>query len=94
VEITSRLRHHLGESAYLVELHPKTDRRAHLIDFTKTRGGEEITLIEVGEHGITVEYAASGHKHIFTFDEIQVKERTLGRMRPSRNGYHISGKSA
>ena len=94
MEFTSRLRRHLGESASLVEIHPKTDRSAHLVDFTKTRRGEEITLIEVGEHGITVEYAASGHKHIFTFDEIQVKEHNSGRMRPSRSGYHISGKSA
>ncbi len=94
MEFTSRLRRHLGESAVLVELHPKTDRRAHLVDFTKTRQGEEITLIEVGEHGITVEYAVSGHKHIFIFDEIQVKERISGRMRLSRSGYHISGKSA
>jgi hypothetical protein len=94
VEFTSRLRRHLGESAYLVDLHPKTDRRAHLIDFTKKRRGEEITLIEVGAHGITVEYVASGHKHILTFDEIQMKERMSGRMRPSRKGYHASGTSA
>ena len=93
MELTSRLRRHLGESAYLVDVHLKTDRRAHLVDFTKTRRGEEITLIEVGEHGITVEYVASGHKHIFTFDEIQVEERTSGKMRTSRNGYHTSGKT-
>lgn len=91
MEYTSRLRRHLGESAYLVDVHSKTERCAHLVDFTKTRRGEEITLIEVGEHGITVEYAASGHKHIFTFDEIQVKERASGNVRTSKNGYHTSG---
>jgi hypothetical protein len=83
VEITSRLRLHLGESAHLVNLHSRSDRGTHLLDFTRDRPGEEITVIEVGEHGITVEYAASGHKHIFAFNEIQVKERMPRKVRPS-----------
>jgi len=83
VEFTSQLRRHLGESAHLVTLRTRTDQRTHLLDFTKDRPGEEITVIEVGEHGVTVEYAASGHKHIFAFDEIAVKERTPQKARPS-----------
>ncbi|MGA9405938.1 MAG: hypothetical protein WBW71_02275 [Bacteroidota bacterium] len=88
MEYTSRLRSHLGESAYLIDVHP-----GYLVDFTKTRRGEEITLIEVGGHGITVEFVASGEKHIFTFDQIQVKERMSGKLRTPKNGYHRSGKS-
>lgn len=91
---TSTLRQHLGESAFLVDVHSKTGRGAHLVDFTKTRRGEEITLIEVGAHGITVEYVASGHKQVFAFDEIQIEERTPGKMRTHRDGYHSSGKTA
>jgi hypothetical protein len=93
MEHTSTLRQHLGESAHLVDIHSKTDRCAHLVDFTKTRPGEEITLIEVGEHGIIVEYVASGHKEVFAFDEIQIEERTPGNMRTHRNGYHSSSKT-
>jgi hypothetical protein len=50
-------------------------------------------LIEVGEHGITVEFVASGQKHIYTFDEIQVKERTSGKTQTSRKSYRTSRKS-
>ena len=84
----SRLRRHLGESARLIDVHSKSDRHLHLLDFTKTRRGEEITLIEVGGHGITVEFAASGHKTIFAFNEIQIRDRASG------NGYHVSSKNA
>jgi hypothetical protein len=50
-------------------------------------------LIEVGEHGITVEFVASGHKHIYTFDEIQVKERTSGKTQTSKKNCRTSRKS-
>lgn len=93
MEHTSPLRQHLGESANLIDIHSKAGRGVHLVDFTKTRRGEEITLIEVGEHGITVEYVASGHKQVFAFDEIQIEERTPGKRRTHRNGYHGSGKT-
>lgn len=93
MEFTSQLRQHLGESACLVDVHRRADRLKHLIDFTKAHRGEEVTLIEVGEHGITVEFAASGQKHIYTFDEIQVKERTSGKRETSRKGYHNTRKS-
>lgn len=93
MEFTSRLRRHLGDSAYLIDLQPKARHVGYVVDFTKTRRGEEITLIEVGEHGITVEYVASGGKHIFTFDEIQVKEGTPGKTRTFKEGFHRSVKS-
>ncbi len=93
MEIASRLRRHIGESAFLVDAGAKADSGEHLLDFTKSRRGKEITLIEVGEHGITVEFVASGQKHIYPFDELRVKEQmfakppasTKGR-RPSRKG--------
>ena len=93
MEFTSQLRQHLGESACLVDVHRRADRRGHLIDFTKTRRGKEVTLIEVGEHGITVEFVASGQKHINPFDEIQVKERTSGKTQTSKKSYRTSRKS-
>ena len=79
MENMSRLRRHLGESARLVDIDSKTDRRLHLLDFTKSCRGEEITFIEVGGHGITVEYAASGHKSIFALNEIQIQDRASGK---------------
>ena len=94
MEPLSRLRHHLGESAYLVDVVSKRGHPRRLLDFTKTRRGEEIILIEVGGHGITVEYAASGHKSILAFEEIQINDRTYGRARASRKSRHVSGKGA
>ena len=75
MDYSVKLRPFLGSSANLVKA--KTGKRSQprVIDFTKSRGGEEITLIEVGEHGITVEYVRSGHKQLFTFSEIQFEEK-------------------
>ena len=85
MDSSTRLRRHLGESACLTGLRSKTGPRLQLIDFTKTRRGDEITLIEVGEHGVTVEYEASGHKDIIPFSDIKIKDRfTTGRRRLSK----------
>ena len=74
---TSRLRRHLGESASLISLHSKTPLPLYEIDFTQKHRGEEVTLLEVGGHGITVEYVASGHKDILPLRELRVRERGL-----------------
>ncbi|MGA7161220.1 MAG: hypothetical protein WBZ48_09460 [Bacteroidota bacterium] len=93
MEFASRLRRHLGDSAYLIDLQPKARHLGYLVDFTRMGRGKEITLIEVGEHGITVEFVASGGKHIFTFDEIQVKEGAPGRTGTFTEGLHRPVKS-
>ena len=94
MENMSRLRRHIGESARLIDVDSKAHRTLHLLDFTGSRGGDEITLIEVGGHGVTVEYAASGHKSIFAFNDIQIQDRASGKKRTAGKSLHGSGKNA
>ena len=90
MDYSVKLRPFLGSSANLVEKKKGTKNRPRVIDFTKSRGGEEITLIEVGEHGITVEYVRSGHKQLFTFNEIQFEEKKRSRTHILRKNKHHS----
>ncbi|HTX17646.1 MAG TPA: hypothetical protein VMG34_03210 [Bacteroidota bacterium] len=86
MDSTSRLRRHLGESASLVSLHPGISPASYEIDFTRHHRGEEVTLLEVGGHGITVEYVASGHKDILPLRAIRVRERGPGSRRGRTTG--------
>ena len=77
MENTTRLRQYLGESGNLVTARAAHGRKRYLLDFTKSKRGEEITLIEVGEHGITIEFVHSGHKSMLTFNEVDFREGPL-----------------
>lgn len=93
MDTRSRLRPYLGASANLVDTRTKDKNRPRLIDITKTRRGEEITIIEVGEHGITVEFVKSGHKQTFTFSEIRFEGRRNPRIDVHRKHRLHSGKA-
>lgn len=74
MDYAKKLRQHSGESSILVDVPTRKKHPSHILDFSKTLRGEEVTLIEVGKRGVTVEYVKSGQKKIFPFTEIQIKE--------------------
>ncbi|MDD8018806.1 MAG: hypothetical protein PHP42_10575 [Bacteroidota bacterium] len=74
MDYAKHLRRHFGESSILVDVPTRKKCTSHLLDFTRTMRGDEVTVIEIGKHGITVEYSKTGQKKIFPFKEIQIKE--------------------
>ncbi len=74
MDYAKKLRQHFGESSILVDVPSRKRHVSHILDFSKTLHGEEVTLIEIGKHRVTVEYVRSGQKKIFPIKEIQVKE--------------------
>ena len=74
MDYASQLRRHTGETSILVEQSTHTRHPVHILDFSKTMRGEEVTLVEVGEQSVIVEYLASGHWEVFPFAEIQINE--------------------